>query len=173
MIRWMAEHKVAANLLMLILLFWGGMSTLNIKQELFPAFELDLLVVAVTYSGATPEEVEESIIVPIESALEGIEGIKKMTSTAREGAASIRIDLDEGSNRKLIQDEVQSEIDRISIFPDEAETPRITAPRIHSVLLIVSYSKTISIRTSESSSLFVISTSFNICDLFCISQISF
>ncbi|MAA91188.1 MAG: acriflavin resistance protein, partial [Deltaproteobacteria bacterium] len=140
MIRWMAEHKVAANLLMLILLFWGGMSTLNIKQELFPAFELDLLVVAVPYSGATPEEVEESIIVPIESALEGIEGIKKMTSTAREGAASIRIELDEGSNRKLIQDEVQSEIDRISIFPDEAETPRITAPRIRrEVLNIVVY----------------------------------
>ena len=69
MIRWMAEHKVAANLLMLILLFWGGMSTLNIKQELFPAFELDLLVVAVPYSGATPEEVEESIIVPIESEI--------------------------------------------------------------------------------------------------------
>ncbi|MCH2303593.1 MAG: efflux RND transporter permease subunit, partial [SAR324 cluster bacterium] len=123
MIRWMAEHKVAANLLMLILLIWGGMSTFNLKQELFPAFELDFLVVAVPYSGATPEEIEESIIVPIESAIEGIEGIKKLTSTAREGVASLRVELDEGSNRKLIQDEVQAEIDRISIFPDEAESP--------------------------------------------------
>ena len=135
MIRWMAEHKVAANLLMLILLIWGGMSTFNLKQELFPAFELDFLVVAVPYSGATPEEVEESIIVPSENAIEGIEGIKELTSTAREGAASLRIELDEGSNRKFIQDEVQAEIDRISIFPDQAESPVITATRIRREVL--------------------------------------
>ena len=140
MIRWMAGHPVAANLLMIILLVWGGMSILNIRQELFPAFELDLLVIAVPYSGATPEEVEESIIVPIEEAIEGIEGIKKMTSTAREGAGTLRLELDEGVDRKLIQDEVQSEIDRITIFPDEADTPRITAPRIRrQVLNIVVY----------------------------------
>ena len=140
MIRWMAEHKVAANLLMLILLIWGGMSTLNLKQELFPEFELDLIRVSISYPGATPEEVEESIIIPIESAIEGIEGIKELTSTAREGAASLRIELDEGSNRKLIQDEVQAEIDRISIFPDEAESPVITAPRIRrEVLNVVVY----------------------------------
>ena len=58
MIRWMAEHKVAANLLMLILLVWGGMSTLNLKQELFPEFELDLIRVSISYPGATPEEVK-------------------------------------------------------------------------------------------------------------------
>ena len=140
MIRWMAEHKVAANLLMLILLIWGGMSTLNLKQELFPEFELDLIRVSISYPGATPAEVEESIIVPIESAIERIEGIKELTSTAREGAASLRIELDEGSNRKLIQDEVQAEIDRISIFPDEAESPVITAPRIRrEVLNVVVY----------------------------------
>ena len=75
MIRWMAEHKVAANLLMLILLIWGGMSTLNLKQELFPEFELDLIRASISYPGATPEEVEESIIVPIESAIEGIEAV--------------------------------------------------------------------------------------------------
>ena len=140
MIRWMAEHKVAANLLMLILLVWGGMSTLNLKQELFPEFELDLIRVSISYPGATPEEVEESIIVPIESAIEGIEGIKELTSTAREGAASLRIELDEGSNRKLIQDDVQEVIDRISIFPDEAESPVITAPKIRrEVLNVVVY----------------------------------
>ena len=142
MIRWMAEHKVAANLLMLILLIWGGMSTLNLKQELFPEFELDLIRVSISYPGATPEEVEESIIVPIESAIEGIEGIKKLTSTAREGVANLRIELDEGSNRKLIQDEVQAEIDRISVFPDEAESPLITAPIFRrEVLNVVVYAR--------------------------------
>ena len=140
MIRWMAEHKVAANLLMLIILVWGGMSIMNIKQETFPTFELDLIAIAVPYSGATPEDVEESIIIPIESAIEGIEGIegiKKMTSTAREGAGTFRIELEEGSDRRKIQDELQAEVDRITVFPEESDAPKITAPRFRRGVLDV------------------------------------
>ena len=59
MIRWMAEHKVAANLLMVIILLSGLMGTMNIKQEVFPEMELDFIVVSVPYSGATPEEIEK------------------------------------------------------------------------------------------------------------------
>ena len=55
MIRWMAEHKVAANLLMIIILVAGVMGVSNIKQEVFPEFDLDFIIVAVPYSGATPE----------------------------------------------------------------------------------------------------------------------
>ena len=61
MIRWMSEHKVAANLLMVIILLSGWMGIMNIKQEVFPEMELDFIVVAVPYSGATPEEIEKSI----------------------------------------------------------------------------------------------------------------
>ena len=69
MIRWMAEHKVAANLLMVIILLSGLMGIMNIKQEVFPEMELDFIVVAVPYSGATPEEIEKSILLPIEDAV--------------------------------------------------------------------------------------------------------
>ena len=77
MIRWMAEHKVAANLLMIIILVAGVMGVSNIKQEVFPEFDLDFIIVAVPYSGATPDEIEESILLPIEDAVSGITGIKK------------------------------------------------------------------------------------------------
>ena len=49
MIRWMAEHKVAANLLMIIILFAGALGVKNIKQEVFPEMDLDLIIVAVPY----------------------------------------------------------------------------------------------------------------------------
>ena len=78
MIRWMAEHQVAANLLMIIILFAGAFGVKNIKQEVFPEMDLDLIIVAVPYPGATPDEVEESIILPIEDTISGITGIKKL-----------------------------------------------------------------------------------------------
>ena len=78
MIRLMSEHKVAANLLMVIILLSGLMGIMNIKQEVFPEMELDFIVVAVPYSGATPEEIEKSILLPIEDAVGGINGIKKI-----------------------------------------------------------------------------------------------
>jgi len=87
MIRWMAEHKVAANLLMVIILVAGVMGVSNIKQEVFPEFDLDFIVVAVPYSGATPDEIEESILLPIEDAVSGITGIKKITGTAKKAWA--------------------------------------------------------------------------------------
>ena len=89
MIRWMAEHKVAANLLMLILLIWGGMSTLNLKQELFPEFELDLIRVSISYPGATPEEVEESTSTWVmESSLRRSSLINSAHSTSERFGAS-------------------------------------------------------------------------------------
>ena len=82
MIRWMAEHKVAANLLMMIIILTGIMGIRNIKQEVFPEMELDFIVIAVTYQGATPEEIEKSILLPIEDAVSGINGIKKVAGNS-------------------------------------------------------------------------------------------
>jgi len=65
MIRWMAEHKVAANLLMIIILFTGALGVKNIKQEVFPEMDLDLIIVAVPYPGATPDEVKNLSFYPL------------------------------------------------------------------------------------------------------------
>ena len=100
MIRWMAEHKVASNLLMLIILLGGAMGMMNIKQEVFPEFELGFIIVAVPYSGATPDEIEESILLPIEDSVNGITGIKKITGRAREGMGSLRIELENDADQK-------------------------------------------------------------------------
>jgi len=129
MIRWMAEHKVAANLLMIIILLSGLMGVMNIKQEVFPEFELDFIIVAVPYSGATPEEIEKSILLPIEDAVGGIDGIKKVTGTANEGMGSLRIEILNGADKNTVFEDVKTAVERLTSLPDDAAEPQVQLPR--------------------------------------------
>ncbi len=122
----MAGHSVTANLLMLVLLVGGFYSGLRIKQEVFPEFELDIVNITVPYPGASPQEVERGILLAVEEAVEGLEGIEKVTSQAREGSGSVTVEMLEGEDIQRLGQDIQSEIDRISSFPEEAEDPQVT-----------------------------------------------
>ena len=124
-IAWMVNNPVAANLLMLTLLIGGALSFLFIKQEVFPDFELDMVTVTVPYPGASPEEIEQGVVLSVEEAVRGLEGVKEVSSNAREGAGSVVIELLEGSDRQKVYQEIQQEVDRITTFPEEAEEPRV------------------------------------------------
>ncbi len=125
-ISWMAGHSVTANLLMLVLLVGGFYSGLRIKQEVFPEFELDMVTITVPYPGASPQEVERGILLAVEEAVEGLEGVEKVTSRAREGSGSVTVEMIEGEDIQRLGQDIQSEIDRISSFPEEAEDPQVT-----------------------------------------------
>lgn len=122
---WMAGNSVAANLLMLVLLIGGIIMGMSIKQEIFPEFATDTIIVSVSYPGASPEEVEKGIILPVEEAVEGLEGIDEISSTAYEGSGSIVIEALESTDIIKLWQEVETEVDRITTFPDEAEEPEV------------------------------------------------
>ncbi len=125
-IAWMTNHKVAANLLMLIFLLGGIFFSFTIKKEVFPEFDMDEVTVSVAYSGATPEEVEQGIVLATEEAVRGIEGIKKVTSTAREGGASLVLELEQGSDRQKVYQDVKQKVDAITTYPLDAEDPTVS-----------------------------------------------
>ena len=125
-IRFMAEHPVAANLLMFSLMVGGLIVASNIKLEVFPEFELDAINVAIPYPGASPEEVERGVVQVVEEAVRGIEGVKTVTSAAGEGIGSVRVELIEGTNGERARAEVESAVGRIASFPGEAERPTVT-----------------------------------------------
>ena len=77
---WMAYNRVTPNLLMIFLLLGGLIVSGQIKKEVFPEFELDMVTVSVAYPGASPEEVEQGIILVIEEAVRGLDGIKELTA---------------------------------------------------------------------------------------------
>ncbi len=122
----MAGHSVTANLLMLVLLVGGFFWSTRIKQEVFPDFELDMVTITVPYPGASPQEVERGILLAVEEAVQGLEGIEKVTSRAREGSGRVTVEMIEGGDIQRLAQEIKSEVDRITSFPEEAEDPRVT-----------------------------------------------
>lgn len=122
-IAWFVRNGVAANLLMMFIIFAGVSSAFTLASKVFPEFGLDLIEVSVEYQGATPKEIEESIVQRIEEQLEGIEGVQEVTATATESRGSVRLELARGEDIQQRLDEVKSEVDRITTFPDEAEEP--------------------------------------------------
>ncbi len=124
-IAWMVRNRVAANLLMLTFIVGGLLSLRNTTQEVFPDFELDLVRVTVAYPGAGPEEIEQGIILAVEEAVRGLEGVKEITATAREGAGTVAVELLSGADRQKIYQEIQQEVARITTFPEEAEEPTV------------------------------------------------
>ncbi len=123
MISWFAKNHVAANLLMLFLLLAGAVTGLTMKVETFPEFSLDMITVTTVYPGASPSEVEEAIIRRIEERVSGLSGIKRIDSTALEGSGTVTIEVMKDWPLKKLLDEVKSEVDGITSFPNEAERP--------------------------------------------------
>ncbi|WP_370177774.1 efflux RND transporter permease subunit [Alteriqipengyuania sp.] len=136
-IAFMARNGVAANLLLLAMLVAGYFSYTSIVQEVFPESSLDTISVSVTYPGATPEEIEESIILKVEEAVEAIDGVKEITSVASEGGGVTNVELELGTDIARALDEVKSEVDQIQTFPDEAEEPDIRELTTRQVVLRV------------------------------------
>ena len=126
LIRWFAHNHVAANLLMVVIIAAGLMSALHIKQEVFPEVEMDMITVRVPYLGATPTEVEEAICVRVEERVQGVDGIKKITSSAVEGVGTVTIELQRSTDKRKALDDIKSEVDRITTFPAETEKPIVT-----------------------------------------------
>ncbi|NOR70114.1 MAG: hypothetical protein GQ532_10555, partial [Methylomarinum sp.] len=77
-IDWMANNAVSANLIMLACIFGGYLFIQNIKQEVFPQFQVDAVRINVAYPGASPEEIETGIILAIEDAVSGVNGIDEI-----------------------------------------------------------------------------------------------
>jgi len=125
LINWFARNGVAANLLALVIMVAGLMTSFTVRKEIFPEFDSDLITVSVVYPGAAPEECEEGICVKIEEAIQGLEGIKKITSTAAEGAGAVTIELLPGTDQRKALDDIKARVDAIDTFPLDAEKPVI------------------------------------------------
>ena len=124
-VTWMAKNHVAANLLMGFILLSGLFSMLQTKKETLPEISLDQVQIQVPYLGATPAEVEDAVCKRIEERVRGLEGVRRVRSTASEGMGSVRIELERGADMGRLLDDIKNEIDRIDTFPAEIEEPVI------------------------------------------------
>ena len=124
-IAYMARNPLIANLLMILLAGGGIWTMLNVQKEVYPEFQLDIVEISVVYPGAAPAEVEQGILLPVEEAVRGIQGIKEVVSTAGEGSGDVSIELIAGTERMKAFQEIDQAVARIRTFPDEIEQPEV------------------------------------------------
>ena len=122
-VAWFARNRVAANLLMAVIVGAGLLALPNIREEVIPELDPEIISVMVPYLGAAPEEVEEGVCARIEEAVASLTGIKKITSTAAEGVGTVLIEVLEGTETRELLDDVKNRVDAIETFPDETEEP--------------------------------------------------
>ncbi|UUM32921.1 efflux RND transporter permease subunit [Vibrio japonicus] len=123
MIRFFSKHPTAANLVMLSLLLLGITTLPNIKRETFPEFDPPYIMAGVIYPGASPQEVEESICVRMEDAVDGLANIEETRCEAIEGSARLILKLNEKADIGRMLVDVQTQINSINDFPSEIESP--------------------------------------------------
>ncbi|WP_420438694.1 efflux RND transporter permease subunit [Candidatus Palauibacter sp.] len=124
-IAYMAKNGTAVNVVTLVLLVGGLHAAFGLVQEVIPDVSLDRVQVLVPYPGASPEEVEESIVRRIEEQIRGVEGLERVTAIASEGLASVIAEFKAGTDIGRALNEVKAEVDRIPTFPADAERPEV------------------------------------------------
>ena len=121
-----AGNTVFANIVLLLIFVGGGLALSTMRRETFPQFSVDKILVTVAYPGADPEEVEEGIVLKVEEALEGVEGVKQYTTQSRENVGTTMVEVKEDYDVDKVLDRVRSKVGAISTFPVDAEEPVIT-----------------------------------------------
>ncbi len=141
-----ARNRVFANILLFLTILAGIVAAGSMVREFFPEFALDIITVSVVYPGANPEEVEEGISRKIESAIEGLEGIKEFTTRSSENLSFTTIEVEDGYDANDILDSIRTNINSISTFPVDAEKPIITNLTLKNSVMILSLSGNMSER---------------------------
>ena len=122
-IKWFSGNHVAANFLMLAVVVAGFTTWFQLRKEIFPETSFDAVVVSVPYPNATPEEVVNGVIIPMEEAISDVEGIKRVTSNASRNIGALTVQVDTGYETRNVMDDVKTKIDAISNFAENAERP--------------------------------------------------
>jgi hydrophobic/amphiphilic exporter-1 (mainly G- bacteria), HAE1 family len=125
-IRWGVLNDKAMNVIVMAMALVGAYCFFQMRRETFPQFELEVIMVEVPYPGATPDDVESGICQKIEESIRAVEGIKKVTSIAREGAGFVLVELRQDAETQRALDEIDREVRRIPSFPELAEAPVVT-----------------------------------------------
>jgi len=126
-VSWAVRNAPGMNTLMAAVLVVGAASLTMMRREVFPEFELEMVLIGVPYPGASPEEVEDGICLKIEEAVRSISGIKKQTTVAAEGGGSVVLELESDvEDVQKVLAEIRSAVDRIPSFPELAEDPTVT-----------------------------------------------
>ncbi|MDA1082722.1 MAG: efflux RND transporter permease subunit [Gemmatimonadetes bacterium] len=135
-----ARNPVFANIVLVIVFLGGFLAARSMTRETFPDFSLGQIEVTVIYPGADPSDVEEGVSLKIEEALEGVAGIKHLTTVSGEGYSRTTVEVTEDYDPRRVLDHVRTRVESIDSFPPDAEKPIINDRVRHDLVLLVALS---------------------------------
>ena len=146
-IHWFSRNHVAANFVMLLVLLAGFSTWFKLRKEVFPNITLDAVLIQVPFPNATPEEVEDGIILPIEDAIADVDGIKRVTATAMESMGAVTVEVETGYDVREVMSDLKTKVDAITNFPEKAEKPTLEEARLDMQVMSVAVSADVDERT--------------------------
>ena len=129
MIEWFAKNSIAANLLMLAILLGGiYVAFFRITLEMEPNREYGVVFINKTYPGATPQDVQKEILIPVENALESLDGVKQLNTDAHPGNARIYVEAKPGKDLRVLKEDIESLLQTITTLPAQNEPFHVSIP---------------------------------------------
>lgn len=120
-IEYFIKYHVAVNAIIVAFFIFGIVGALSLKSSFFPLTESKNILISIAYPGASPQEVEEGIVLKIEDNLKGLQGVDRVTSTSRENSGSINVEIEKGRDIDFMLLEVKNAVDRVPTFPSGME----------------------------------------------------
>jgi multidrug efflux pump subunit AcrB len=125
-IAYFVRYPKTVNILILFFVVFGVAGIINLKSSFFPLIDSKFISINATYPGASPEEIEEGVVLKIEENLKGIIGITRVTSTSRENFGGILVETDDDYDIETILFEVKNAVDKVPSFPIHLEPIVVT-----------------------------------------------
>jgi len=126
LIQLFARHRVAANLLMALMVLAGSWALAKLNTQFFPNFDLDIITVRIAWSGASAEDVERGITTPLEQALRSLDNLHSITSTSAMGIAALSLEYDDGTDMSTALEQVNGVIALARNLPEDVEKPEVS-----------------------------------------------
>ena len=125
LIAYFIKNPIYSNAIIIITAIAGALSLAMMPKSFFPELPPNKVYINVSYPGASPQEIEQGITTRIEESLNGIEGIKEVTSTSSENISRVTVETYEGFNLDEVLQNVKNSVDAIYSFPQGAEKPTV------------------------------------------------
>ncbi len=129
-IQWFSKNHVAANFIMVLVILAGTTTWFKLKKEVFPNISLDAVRIQVPFPNATPEEVEDGILLPLEDAIADVDGVKRVTSTAMESMGAVTVEVETGYDVRDVMSDLKTKVDAITNYPEQSEKPTLEEARL-------------------------------------------
>ena len=129
LIRTFVEHRLAANLGMVLMILAGVWAIAQITVRLNPAQEMPWVYANIAWRGASAEDVEKLVTTPLEQQLKSIPDVKTVRSVTRDAASQVQVELEPDADVQAAVDRVKQRVAQLRSLPAEIEPPVIYALR--------------------------------------------